>query len=67
VKVVGGARMVEIVDNGCHQGREDFQVGHPIGKASLRDEVVGRLKHITSVHIVVVRITICSVAGFYVI
>ena len=32
VKVVGGARMVEIVDNGCHQGREDFQVGHPILK-----------------------------------
>ena len=32
VKVVGGARMVEIVDNGCHQGREDFQVRHPILK-----------------------------------
>ena len=32
VKVVGCARMVEIVDNGCHQGREDFQVGHPILK-----------------------------------
>ena len=32
VKVVGGARMVEIVDNGRHQGREDFQVGHPILK-----------------------------------
>ena len=32
VKVVGCARMVEIVDNGCHQGREDFQVRHPILK-----------------------------------
>ena len=30
VKVVGGARMVEIVDNGSHQGGEDFQIGHPV-------------------------------------
>ena len=30
VKVVGCARMVEIVDNGSHQGGEDFQIGHPV-------------------------------------
>ena len=30
MKVVGGARMVEIVDNGSHQGGEDFQIGHPV-------------------------------------
>ena len=47
VKVVGGARMVEIMDNGCHQGCEDFQVGHPIYESSLRDEVMGRLQYIT--------------------
>ena len=36
VKVVGCARMVEIVDNGCHQGREDFQVRHPILKLKIK-------------------------------
>lgn len=30
VKVVGGSRMVEIVDNGRHQRSEDLQVGHPV-------------------------------------
>ena len=41
--------------------------GRTYGEASLRDEVVGRLKHITSMHVVVVGITICSVASFNVI
>lgn len=36
VKVVGCARMVEIVDNGCHQRSEDFQVRHPILKLKIK-------------------------------
>ena len=40
VKVVGCARMVEIVDNGCHQGREDFQVRHPILKPQRRTQKI---------------------------
>ena len=45
VKVVGCARMVEIVDNGCHQGREDFQVRHPILKPQRQTQT--RLKRIS--------------------
>ena len=47
VKVVGCARMVEIVDNGCHQRSEDFQVRHPILK--LKSKSVNTLLDVQSV------------------
>jgi hypothetical protein len=30
VKVVGGARVVKVVDHGRHQRREDLQIGNPV-------------------------------------
>ena len=52
VKVIGGSCMVIVMDNGSHQGGEDFQVGHPILKwISNTDLVSFHYQMYSSLHI----------------
>ena len=46
VKVVGGSRVVVVVDNRGEEQGEDLQVRQPILQPGLRDEPVRRLKNI---------------------
>ena len=64
VECVGGARMFVVVDHRSDERREYLQVGQAARQTTLREQVVGRLRHVGCVDEVVVRIAVQTVALF---
>ena len=60
VEVVGGARVVEVVDDGGEQQGEDLEVWQPGLEAGLGDEPVRGLQHVRGVQVVVVRVAVSA-------
>jgi len=62
VEVVGGARVLVVVEQSRQQRGEDLQVRQPVHQARVAQAVVDRLHHVHGVQVVVVRVPVPAVA-----
>lgn len=64
MEIIGGAGVLEVMDEGGQEGSEYFEIGHPVHKSNLAEDVVNGLGDISSVQIVVIGILEFAVAFF---
>ena len=62
VEVVGGSRVVIIMDDGREEEGKNLEIRQPVLNTSLGDKPMGCLQHIAGVKVVVVGVAVLGIA-----
>lgn len=64
MEIVGGARVLVVVDQGCQKGRKNLQIREPVHEARLTQHMMDSLCDIGCMQVVVIRIVEATISLF---